>query len=177
MNAQSIWAGEDYAYIEYKPNKGFVKNAKRIRAKRVEKVKPMYQERATAYVIGDRVNVDTGEIVQPDIRVRVRDCIEFWDDYVNEREALYGEELERQRIAQAQREKMQQEWEERRRLEQEQREAKARQDQERRDKLVKAFMDRTGIPEIAIAQINDTHVTLNRLSLELWLSNGSNRSE
>ena len=54
-----------------------MKNAKRIRAKRVKKVKPMYQERATAYVIGDSVNVDTGEIVQPDIRVRVRDSSSF----------------------------------------------------------------------------------------------------
>jgi hypothetical protein len=153
-----------------------VKNARRIRAVKVEKVTKMYAERATAYVIGDRLNGD-GEVIQPGIKVRVRDCIDFWDSYVNEREALYGEELKRQREAEEQREKLRQEREERWRLEAEQREAKARQDAERREKLVKTFIDRTGIPEVAISQINDTHVTLDRMSLELWLSNGTNRSE
>ena len=130
----------------------------------------MYKERATAYVLGERLDPKTGEVIEADIRVRVRDCIDFWDSYVNEREALYGEEMERQRIAEEQRERVRKEHEERMRIAQEQREARARADQERRDKLVQVFRQRTGIPEVAIAQINETHVTLDRTSLELWLS-------
>lgn len=170
MNANSIWAGEEYAYIEYKPNKGFVKNARRIRAIKVEKHTPMFKERATAFVIGDRLHADTGELIAEGIRVRVRDCIDFWDSYVAEREALYGEELERERVAREQREKLRLEMEERIKQQNEAREARQRADAERREKLIKTFIERTSIPEVAIAQISETHVTLDRTSLELWLS-------
>ncbi len=170
MNAQSIWAGEEYAYYPFKPKNSFVKNGRRIRARKVEKVTEMFKERATAFVIGDRLHPDTGEVIEAEIKVRVRDCIDFWDTYIAEREALYGEEMERERVAAEMREKLRKEHEERVRQAQEAREARARADQERRDTLVRIFRERTGIPEVAIAAISDSHVTLDRTSLELWLS-------
>jgi len=174
MNAQSIWAGEEYAYMEYKPKSRFVTNAKRIRATKVEKKVEWGKERATAFVVGDRLN-DDGEVIVSNITIRVRDCIDFWDSYVAERESLETERQQRAREAEAERERWRQEREERIRLEQEAREAKQRQDAERREKLIKAFVERTSIPEVAIAQISETHVTLDRVSLELWLSvNGNN---
>ena len=173
MNAQSIWAGEEYAYMEYKPKNSFVKNARRIRAKKVVKRVEFGKERATAFVTGDRLN-DEGEVIASDITIRVRDCIDFWDTYVAERHALYADEMERERLAKEQRERIRQEHEERMRQANEAREARARADQERRDKLIKAFVERTGIPEVAIATISETHVSLERVTLELWLSTNGN---
>lgn len=169
MNVQSIWPDEEYAFYHDRPNQTFVMNARRIRCKSTEKKKSWHSQRASSYVIGEELDAETGEVISTQIEVRARDIIEFWEDYVNERKALYAEKLQAQEEAEARRRERQQEAIERARQESEAREARARSERERTDRLVAALIERTGIPA-HIVNVQPTFLALDRSALEMWLT-------
>lgn len=172
MNAQSIWAGEMYAYTSYRPNKRFVMNALKLRAKKLEKRRQYGNDRLTTFVIGDRINEETGEVIHEDIVVRARDVIDFWDSYDNERKALRTEREEREKRWAQEREQQNQERERRLQEERELREAAQRAEAEQNERIVTLFIDKTGIPRDAIYSVGAGTIQLDRTMVELWLSNG-----
>lgn len=174
MNIQSIWAGEYYAYQHYKGNNTFPMHARKGKCIRVEKKPPAFGEKRAKAVVIFEVTRDNGEVYQD--TVRARDVIDFWTQYEAERNAILAEREEKERIAQEQRERLRKEREEAIRLENEAREARARAEAERTTKLVDALVNKTGMPREAIGSVGPTIVSLDRTTLEFWLSipNGGN---
>jgi hypothetical protein len=162
MNVQSIWAGHEYAFSRYKGNKSFPMHASKGIAKRVEKVKDFGSERAKAYVIFDVDGIEH--------KIRARDVVDFWDDYERERNAIIKERDEAQERARIEREKWQREREERLERERVEREEKERAAAARVERLVDALVTKTHIPRDIITSVGSHTVTLDRFSLELWLS-------
>lgn len=163
MNVQSIWAGEYYAFAEYRPNKSFVVNAQKGKAIKVEKTRQMGNDRKTAYVI---LELENGY----QKTVRARDVIDFWSDYEREREAYYKEAAEKAERERKEREDRMAEQE--RRLEEQRRlrEARERVEQERTTKLVDAFIKKTGLPKEVVQTVGTHTVSLDRMQLEFYLS-------
>lgn len=104
MQANSLWAGNDYAYIQDKGNIDFSFGASRVRIIRVFKEKAdSWNERLSTYAevhfIDDEGNVkqrDGKDIIR---KVRARDILDFWDSYSDEKERREQEARERQRKA------------------------------------------------------------------------------
>jgi hypothetical protein len=160
MNANQLWAGNDYAYADYRP-KGvpFVHGGKRVRVIRVYQEKDYGSERARSMVhvlmLTDegepRKAYSGGDLEQ---KVRARDIFMRWDEYEDER--TYRNE---------QAEKIEHE---RRQKEERAQNAKAR--------LTDA-LEAKGIERTAISTVSDYAVTINRAVLESWLGldvDGSN---
>lgn len=172
MNVQSIWAGEEYAFVHYRPKQTFITNATKGKAIKVEKEKTYGKERATAYVLME-ITTDMGNVRTE--KVRVRDVIDFWDSYERERNALVAEREERDRIAREQRERMQAEREERLKTEREVAQARIEQEQSKSKQLVDALIARTSMPAEVVQTVGAITVSLDRHRLELWLSTPDNR--
>lgn len=81
MNAQSLWAGNDYAYVSY-PSRGvtFYSGAKRVRVERVYKERAWGNDRMTTKVVV--TNVETGR----QFTTTARNIVDFWSDYEAERD-------------------------------------------------------------------------------------------
>jgi hypothetical protein len=116
MNAQNIWAGNDYAFI---PDRGrserFSLRAHRVRVRRLLKEQEFGKKRASTYVVVQFVNRDTGEPITYDghswqverfndeeklYKVRAYDFVEHWDNVNDE----YRYQIKKQREAEAERE-------------------------------------------------------------------------
>jgi hypothetical protein len=173
MNAQSIWAGEHYAYSPFRPNKLFITDARRCVAKKVIKKREWGNERLTTYVLVDRVDNQDGEVLQADLEIRARDIIDFWDSYANERDALLKEREERYRKQQEDLERRRREREEELRQEKEDREARSRAETEHKEALVNALIKHTGMPRNAVYSVGPGAIQLDRAIIELWLSSKS----
>ena len=182
MNVQGIWAGEYYAFSEYK-GRSFPMRASKGKCLRVEKVKPVYGERAKAFAIFEVIQEDTGErIVQRydngvpvyEKRVRARDVVDEWDSYVNERSGILRERQESERIAAEQRQRMQQEMEEQRQERLARMQTIENQEREKRERFIEVFTRRTGLPTEALISVTPTSVTLDRTMLDFWLSAPAN---
>lgn len=93
MNAQSIWAGQYYAYLSHRPRgTSFVKGARKVRVIRVFKRQQYGNERATTFV--EVEDVQSGNT----LNVRARDILSFWEDYeaqLNQRLRKEQEDRER----------------------------------------------------------------------------------
>lgn len=93
MNAQSIWAGHEYAYYNNRP-KGvnFSRHGVvRITVIKIEKVREWSgSQRATTMVKG---TLDDGRTVT----VKARDIIGFWDDYAEQLAVVMEREAEQER--------------------------------------------------------------------------------
>src|SRR5881394_3448364 len=130
MKLGSIWVGHYYAFSEYKGNKYFVYNAKKGKALRTEQEKGFGRERVTSYVWFE---VEYGDGVTREIKVRARDVIDFWEDYERERAHLQKERETAEERARLERERVRQEVEERIRLQREQRERELQVEADRKD--------------------------------------------
>jgi hypothetical protein len=176
MNVNAIWAGEEYAFWDYKGNKAFIMNARRGKCIRTEKEQPRYGgSRAKAYAIFEELNPDTGESSGREVKIRARDVIDEWTAYSNEREGIRRERAEKEELDRQERERRQVEREERIRQEREIREARERQQAQQQQKLVDAFINRTGIPKEAIVSVGTQYISLDRTAMEFWLSIPDNR--
>ena len=167
MNVQSIWAGEEYAFSEYKGNKNFPMNAKKGKAIKITKEYGYGKERATAYVLFE---VENGNGMTDERKIRARDVIDFWEDYVRERNALREKQEDERKEREAR-------WAaqelERTRLREERERELERQRQEAREKderLLSTFRNRTNIPAHVIVSVKVDGIVLDRTALELWLS-------
>lgn len=153
------------------------------KAVRTESTKSFGRKRAESFVIFE-VEVQRyvdGEVVTvtEEKRVRSRDVIDFWEDYERERAYLLKERERAEEEARQERERQQREYEERRLQQQREREEFLRKQQERKDLLVSRFLERTGIPESALTTVGATTISLDRQTMELWLSvdgNGDNQT-
>jgi hypothetical protein len=152
MNANSIWSGNDYAYLANRGRgQSFGWSAERVRAIRVYPKYGYAAERATS-MVECVVCTDDGEIKKSVagtelIRdVRARDIISRWEDYEAERN--YRKE---------QREK----------IERERQEKQAKEEQEK-SRILEA-LETKGIERSAVSTITDYGVTINRHVLESWL--------
>lgn len=173
MNVQSIWAGEYYAFSDYRPNNTFVMNARKGKAIRVEKRQEFGRERKSAYALLEVERNGDGTTYEK--WVRARDVIDFWDDYERERNAYRAEQEERQRQREEEYERVRQEREERMRHEREIAEAKARAEQADKDSLVERLTNRTQLPREAIYSVGPGNIQLDRRVVEAWLSTPDNR--
>jgi hypothetical protein len=156
MNANSIWSGNDYAYLAGRGRgQSFGWGAERIRAIRVYPQMNSYSsERATSMVECVALN-DDGESKKAyngdDLirNVRARDIIQRWEDYEAERE--YRKE---------QQEKIERE-----------RRAKEQQEQDAKNAIFEA-LEAKGIQRNAVESITDWRISFNRAELEKWLGMG-----
>ena len=155
MNAQSLWAGNDYAHVAYRPNKQeFVSGAERVKIIRVTKEQPRYgAERgattAEVFVLNDdgshRLNYNQENMVK---KVRARDVLMFWHEYEDEREHRATEaakiEAERNELARKEREETQ---------------------------LLSDALVAKGIPANSIVRISSgaNTITLNKTAIAEWL--------
>jgi len=177
VNVNAIWAGEEYAFWDYKGNKTFIMNARRGKVIKTEKRTPTYGgTRAKAYVHFEELHPETGEPLERPIQViRARDVIDEWISYSNEREGIRRERAEAERISREMQERIRKEREERYEQERLTREARERQEQEHTEKLVTTLVNRTGIPKEIISSVGLSLVSLDRVGLEFWLSIPDNR--
>lgn len=161
MNANSIWSGNDYAYLSGRGRgETFGWHAERIRVIRVYPHYGYASERATSMVEcvaltheGEEKKAHDGsDLIR---NVRARDVISRWEDY--ESELTYRKE---------QREKIEREREEKSRLE-----------QEGKNKILDA-LESKGIERGAVSTITPYSVTINRSTLDRWLGidGGGNES-
>lgn len=151
MNLQEIWAGNDYAYFEYKGrNDNYRAGAPRVKIIRVYKRAEYGRERESGFAEVMFVDKETGE---PKVdsqgkhvvtEVRARDIAMLWSAYVEERD-----------YRQAQAEKIAKEREER---ELEENRIKGR--------LTELLTEKYGIPKEAIHNVTPTGVYLSRSVLE-----------
>jgi hypothetical protein len=169
MNAQNIYAGDEYAYSTYRPNQTFVMRADRLRARKVERRKEFGNSRLTAYVLGTRLDPETGQDMG-EVTVRARDVIDFWEDYDNERKAKLRQREETDRIAREAREQALREREERLAQEAREREEAERLATERREALVNALIRKTGMPREAVQSVGQFSIQLDKRMMEVWLS-------
>lgn len=113
MNASSLWAGNDYAYVYDRGMTTYSDTAQRVRVIRVFKEKQStWSERASTMVEVNMLTDDgspkltaTGAPVSTRT-VRARDIIDRWEDFVEERSRrqVEKEEQARKRLAEQQRE-------------------------------------------------------------------------
>jgi multidrug efflux pump subunit AcrA (membrane-fusion protein) len=168
LNAQSLWAGEEYAFVNAKPRGSFVMNARKGRVIRVWKQKEMFKENKTAYVQLEELDKETGDVLRL-VEIKARDVIDFWTDFENERNGILKEREAEQAAKLAKYEQQRLEREERERVAREAREAKERQDQVQRERLINGLVEK-GVPRDLILSISQDYVSLSRTGLELWLS-------
>jgi hypothetical protein len=135
MQANALWAGNDYAYSPEGSSRSFTYSATRVRVIRVFKEKDRYYaERATSYAEVQMLNDDGTPKTASDgkelraRKVRARDIISHWEEYADERN-------ERQ-------EKMRQ-----RREEQQREAAKLAEEAE----IIMQALESVGIPRIAVS--------------------------
>jgi hypothetical protein len=162
VNANALWAGNDYALVEGRGrNDPFDMHAKRVKVKRVFKQQVSDRARTMVEVI---MCDDKGEELmrygEQWIRtVRAREIIDHWDEYEHERNTYKKEIEERERAA---------------REAQEQREALRRIREEElqhaRTRILDALEAR-GIPRraVTIGTYDSSGVTISKPALERWL--------
>jgi hypothetical protein len=171
MNAQSIWAGEEYAFYPYKGNQAFMWNARRLRAVKVTKRREFGNSKMSSFVEGVELDKETGDVLRDGavIEVRTRDVIDFWEDYSNELAAKNRKRQEEREVAERMRQQQEAERMERLRREEAERTERLRVDNERRENLIAKMVDR-GIPREAIYSVSATNIILDRTVMEVWLS-------
>ena len=149
MNATDLWTGHEYAWYNGKQRGIFPLNASKVKVIKVTKRRKPGRENATTEV--EVILPENGNVSRV---VRARDIIDFWDEYVSERDRLKAERDERDR--------------------------KYREDSDRRYKerlelsvkynegarlLIEALIDKG----ISGGQISNTHIQISRPELIKWL--------
>lgn len=173
MNLNELWAGQDYAYYEYKGrNEPLRRNAPRVKVIRAFKQQRAGNERASGYAEVMYVNKETGEPImdyegKQKIRtVRARDIAMVWEQYVDE--------MDHQNAV---REREQREYEERERTRREEREARLEQERIEREAKEKAERERLegiktqlylkyNIPPDWVIDITNQSIRLDRIAVE-----------
>lgn len=157
MNANALWAGNDYAYVEGRGRgQQYSPSAKRVRVIRVfPKKNSYYAERATTMVEAEFLT-DNGEprlwtygqnVGQPIVReIRARDIINHWNEYAEMRE-----------YRKAQAAKIEEE-----------RQEQLRKEQRDRERVIDAI-ELKGIERNAVLRVSYGEVCLDRDILESWL--------
>ena len=92
MNATDLWTGHEYAWYEYKQKGVFPLTARKVKVIKVTKRRKPGRENATTEV--EVILPENGNVSRV---VRARDIIDFWDEYVSERDRLEAERDERDR--------------------------------------------------------------------------------
>lgn len=83
MNAGSLWAGTEYAWAEYRPRGSFPMIAEKVKVIKVTKRKEYGNQNASTNV---QVEVLTGRYSGTTQVVKARDIVNFWNEYVDERD-------------------------------------------------------------------------------------------
>lgn len=172
MNVLYIYAGEYYAFSNFRPNNKFIMNAQKGKAIKVIKTKAYGAERKSSYV---EMELERSDGSTYTTQVRSRDVIDFWDQYENERKALLKEREELEARLAREAEERRRATEERLARERAERERAEREEEQKREQLVTAFLDRTSMPRAVIYSIGPNSVQLDRKALEFWLSTPDNR--
>lgn len=176
MNAQSLWAGHDYAYAyEFGRGETFRMSAERIKVVAIHKVRYPGNKRESTEVEVFKLNHDGTKkqnYKNEDIvtRVKARDIFMRWDQFESEFEARKTAADEANRIFEAQREarRLEREAEDaKRRVEAEERQRKADEQKE----LILSALERKGLPRNAI-YFHSTTIEIRRAVLEAWLRIG-----
>lgn len=83
MNASSLWAGTEYAWAEYRPRGSFPMIAEKVKVIKVTKKKVYGNDNASSFV---EVEVLTGRMSGQTHTIKARDIVNFWNEYVDERD-------------------------------------------------------------------------------------------
>lgn len=154
MNAGSLWAGTEYAWAEYRPRGQFPSVAEKVKVIKVTKAKNYGNQNASTFV---EVEVLTGRLSGKFVQVKARDIVNFWNEYVDERdhrEAVRLKEREERtaRIAAA------------RIAEQKEEQRIAAENQ-----LIADALELRGIEKGAIRSLSSSSIVLDRAILLSWL--------
>jgi hypothetical protein len=184
MKAQSLWAGNDYAYLEYR-GRGvtYSYNVERIRIVRVVEEKHEWNKNTTSYALVKFLDYDGNPIPDKDEgRVRARDIVDFWDDWWNDvslDDVSNGERLLKQKAYAEEQEKIREqqrlEWKKK----QEEREAeeaeKRAQIQIKRNKI-RQKLESAGLDvdsNSVIIPYNAIYLTIQDPELTRWIEEGA----
>jgi uncharacterized damage-inducible protein DinB len=138
MNAQSIWAGEHYAWAYMRPKSDFPRNGKEVVAIATRRIRQFGNERLSTEVHVRVVDSDKERWVP------AREIVDFWDNYEQELlHVLESEEAARKA-----------------------REDKRKEEAAAHEKQYTDYAELTGIPRIAIRTLYATNVTIDREALE-----------
>lgn len=180
MKAQSLWAGNDYAYIRYRGRgQSYDYKIQRVRIIMVMEEKKDYNKNATTYAEVKFLDWDGNPTETQDARVRARDIVDFWADWWNDissGEETNGERLIKQKAYVEEQEKVkeQQRLEYiRQREEREAAEAERRaQLQMKRNRIIRK-LESVGLDaNKAIIAYDGRAVTIHDPELTLWIEEG-----
>lgn len=146
MNANDLWAGNDYAYTAWRQKGVFPMDCVKVHLLGVRKRREPGNERYTAIA---RVQYydNEGNLRPQEREVRARDIIDFWEDYEAERNHRNAE---------------------RDRIENERQEA-IRKESERKTKIQSTFAAKTGL-DILDVMVDTLYVKVPIAVAERWLS-------
>lgn len=153
MNASSLWAGTEYAWAEYRPRGSFPIIAQKVKVIKVTKAKIYGNQNASTNV---QVEVLTGRYSGTTQVVKARDIVNFWNEYVDERD--HRAETAR---------KEQEEREARRAKEREDGQARAKKEAEENQLIAKALEEKGFMP-VGIRSMSST-IVLDRANVMSWL--------
>lgn len=163
MNANAIFRGGEYAYVDYPSrNVTYYPGARRVRVMYVYKVEDEWRQRKQTLVEVEVLDNDTGESNGNVIKtLRARQIVARWDEHVVEQERHRAREDERRRVQCERNEEIQQQREERERVEKESRER------------IYVELESIGIPRNTVT-VNSYEVRISRHRLDELLKGGVN---
>ena len=138
MNAQSIWAGEHYAWAYMRPKSGLPRNGKEVVAIATRRIRQFGNERLSTEVHVKLVGTDKERWVP------AREIVDFWDNYESELSHV----LETEETARTAREN------------------KRKEEAAAHEKQYTDYAELTGLPRKAIVSLYVTSVLIDRTELE-----------
>lgn len=154
MNAGSLWAGTEYAWAEYRPRGSFPMLAQKVKLIKVTKRRVMGNDNASTFAT---VEVLTGHMEGKTHTIKARDIVNFWDEYVSERdhraEAREKEQQERDLRASRMREEL----------------AARAKKEAAENQLIANALETRGIEKEAIRSLSSSSIVLDRAIVMSWL--------
>ena len=146
MNAQSVWIGHEYAYVQLVRRKRFPTHTSRVKVLSKREVQQWGKERKDTYATVNFLDKESGDVMRSNVEVNVRNLYDFWDSYCDERDA-------RQHAAQVREEQRRREYEERAeiaRREYEERQQELEREKARKESVARALAYRLSLDTEAV---------------------------
>lgn len=164
MNANTIFKGHEYAYVDYPSrNVTYYPGARRVRVMHVYKIEDEWRQRKQTLVEVEMLDNDTGERQNTNgdaiKTIRARQIVARWDEHVVEEERHVAERRELDERNRREREERQRQQEER-----------LREYEETNDRIYEALAN-IGVPRSMIT-LNSYEVRISRHNLDEYLRGG-----
>lgn len=90
MNANSVWVGHEYAHVQIVRRRHFPSHASRVKVLNLREVQAWGKQRKDTFAQVEFLDKETGARTGTIREVNVRNLYDFWDSYMDERQAILG---------------------------------------------------------------------------------------